>query len=190
MSTPVQTWRYYLPSGSGQEWAEIVLVSTGMFAAVSDWGNYAFAWRGFGDRDFREFVAGLAKDGDYVAGKLSTQEYDGSETLKAIKQDILRARRARGINADEAWDMWCELEEYDVKGGEFEFHRWLRESEGGRSNPDAFELGRRRYPHQARQFCQRILPRLAEALRAELEGEWNTEKWALGGSADTHAPGM
>lgn len=188
MSKPVKTWRYYITK---PEWAEVLLTSSGMFAVVSDYGNYAYPWRHHGERDFREFVAGLAKDGDYVAGKFSRRDvYQGRETLTAIKRHIIEARRIGSLDAGEVREMWDELDEFEIDGDAFGFSHWLRESDGASKIGDAFEFAVYDYPGDVKAFCQRILPRLAEVLRAELEAERNAEKWALGGPADTHAPGM
>jgi hypothetical protein len=60
----VKLYRYYLASTNARrfEWAECVLASTGFFGCVSDYGNYSFAWRGFGGGDFREFFAAIEPD--------------------------------------------------------------------------------------------------------------------------------
>lgn len=170
MSKPVQTWRYYLPSGPDRQWAEIVLVSTGMFAAVSDWGNYAFVWRGFGEC-FRAFVIKIADSPSYVMSKLSREEYDGEATETAIKKEIIRLRRAKEIIAEQAREFWHEVDERDVGSSEVGFALWYYENRGSKAIQEAHSLSEKRYPHQARQFCERIMPRLAEVLRAELEAE-------------------
>jgi hypothetical protein len=191
MTRAVTTWRYYMPSTKDQAWAEVLLTSSGMFAVVSDYGNYAYPWRAHGERDFREFVAGLAKDGNYAAGKLSQRTaYQGDATLAAIKRHICEGRRAGWCNAAEAREMWSELDAYDLDGYAEEFSRWLRESDGARKIADAFEFAVYDYPADVKAFCRLVLPRLAEVLRAELEAERSAEKWALGGPVDTHAPGM
>jgi len=47
----------YTVRGKHGEWlGQIVLTSDGMFASVTDYGNLSFAWRAFGDGDFRKFV--------------------------------------------------------------------------------------------------------------------------------------
>lgn len=191
MSKPVTTWRYYLPSTKDQPWAEVLLTSSGMFAVVSDYGNYAYPWRAHGDRDFREFVAGLAKDGDYAAGKLSQRTaYRGDETLAAIRRHILQERRSGRLTAAEASEFWNEMDEYDLDRYAEEFSRWLRESDGASTFTDAFGFAVYDYPADVKAFCRLVLPRLADVLRAEIEAERNAEKLALGGPADTHAPGM
>jgi hypothetical protein len=41
-----------------------------MFAAVSDWGNFAFAWRSIGDCTFKEFIIGMGVD--YFESKMTS----------------------------------------------------------------------------------------------------------------------
>jgi hypothetical protein len=50
--------------------AQVLLTSDGMFAAVSDWGNFSYAWRAYGDRTFKEFT--LSLDVDYFEDKMSS----------------------------------------------------------------------------------------------------------------------
>jgi len=47
--------------------AQVVLTSDGMFASVSDYGNFSYAWRSFGD-NFKEFIKNL--DVSYFGGKM------------------------------------------------------------------------------------------------------------------------
>jgi len=53
---------YTLEKENGGWLAQVVLTSDGMFAAVSDWGNFAFAWRSVGDCTFKEFIIGMGVD--------------------------------------------------------------------------------------------------------------------------------
>ena len=46
---------------------QVVLTSDGMFASVTDWGNFAFAWRSYGE-DFRDFIISI--NVDYFEGKM------------------------------------------------------------------------------------------------------------------------
>lgn len=50
---------YTLRDSNGGWLGQVVLTSDGMFSAVTDYGNMAFAWRSFGSSDFREFISGL-----------------------------------------------------------------------------------------------------------------------------------
>lgn len=61
----VQTWAYTLRDEDGRWLAQVVLAADGYFSAVSDYGNFSFAWRAFGykdGRDFRDFLSGLGVD--------------------------------------------------------------------------------------------------------------------------------
>ena len=49
----------YTLRGENEEWlGQIVLTSDGMFASVTDYGNFSYVWRSFG-KDFRDFLCGL-----------------------------------------------------------------------------------------------------------------------------------
>jgi len=50
---------YTLYDDNGSWLGQIVLTSDGMFASVTDYGNLSFAWRSYGEKDFREFLIGL-----------------------------------------------------------------------------------------------------------------------------------
>jgi hypothetical protein len=50
---------YTLKTETGNWLGQIVLTSDGMFSAVTDYGNMSFAWRNYGDKDFRQFLVGL-----------------------------------------------------------------------------------------------------------------------------------
>lgn len=59
---------YTLRTDSGQWLGQIVLTSDGMFASVTDYGNFSFSWRAYGDGDFRQFLISL--NVDYFGGKM------------------------------------------------------------------------------------------------------------------------
>lgn len=61
---------YTLRGEDGSWLGQIVLSSDGMFASVTDYGNLSYAWRNYGDRDFRQFLINL--NTDYFATKLFT----------------------------------------------------------------------------------------------------------------------
>ena len=58
---------YHLRSEDGQWLGQIVLTSDGMYASVTDWGNFSFCWRSFGD-DFKKFLCGINEE--YFAQKM------------------------------------------------------------------------------------------------------------------------
>jgi hypothetical protein len=53
---------YTLKNEVGGWLAQVLLSSDGMFAAVSDWGNFAFSWRSIGKQTFKEFLMDLGVD--------------------------------------------------------------------------------------------------------------------------------
>ena len=60
---------YTLRTEGGQWLGQVVLTEDGMFASVTDYGNFSFAWRSFGD-DFRAFLISL--NTGYFATKMTT----------------------------------------------------------------------------------------------------------------------
>lgn len=65
------TSKSYTLHGEHGEWlGQIVLTSDGMFASVTDYGNLSYAWRSYGDKDFRQFMASI--NTGYFATKLYT----------------------------------------------------------------------------------------------------------------------
>jgi len=175
----LRIWRYYLPNErepgwAGEGWAEIVLSSGGFFAAVSDYGNYAFAWRfnARGGEDFRSFVASLAGDPSYVIGKLgpcSERPYpvDYEKTIKFIRECILQARRDDSLTKEKAREEWSNVGLFADEPNDFGLQRWHHDT----SLSDSGELVCCSPPASLRAFCERTMPRLAEVLRAELQAE-------------------
>ena len=49
----------------------IVLTEDGMFASVTDYGNLSYAWRSFGNDDFRQFLCSINM------GYFATKMYGG-----------------------------------------------------------------------------------------------------------------
>jgi hypothetical protein len=60
---------YTLRTESGGWLGQIVITSDGMFSAVTDYGNFSFAWRSTGEDDFREFLVDLGVD--YFSRKMA-----------------------------------------------------------------------------------------------------------------------
>ena len=59
---------YTIRTDQGDWLGQVVLTSDGMFAAVTDFGNLSYIWRSTGEKDFREFIAGLGTG--YFGSKL------------------------------------------------------------------------------------------------------------------------
>lgn len=66
----VKAKNFTLRTETGQWLAQIVLTNDGMFASVTDWGNLSYAWRSYGDKDFRKFILDL--EIDYFGVKMYT----------------------------------------------------------------------------------------------------------------------
>ena len=165
----IQMWRYTLPTIDRIEgWGIFLMDSTGIFAAVTDYGNYAYSWSHYGEKDFREFIIGLEKSPSYLLGKVARHEYkyDGEETLKFIKKHILEYRRDANVTREEARKEWDLLEEYELEY-EYGFNQWYEST----SLDDAHEFYHESYSASAIGFAKKLIPRLAELLRAELDKE-------------------
>ncbi len=162
MSATAKMWRYSLPSIQGQGWAVVIIDSTGFFSTVSDWGNYAYWWSGHGREDFREFL--LTADADYVQRKLKPQEeYKPEATLKAIRTHILRLRRSEELEREEARDEWNLLDRQHLYT-EICFSEWMHDT----GLPGPWEFAVSGPSGDILAFCANVMPRLKEAIRAEL----------------------
>lgn len=87
MENKVTAKSYTLKTENGSWLGQIVLTSDGMLASVTDYGNLSFAWRSYGDRDFREFVISL--NVEYFGGKM----YQGNTYIlysKACQKACMR----------------------------------------------------------------------------------------------------
>jgi hypothetical protein len=184
---PIKVWRYSLPSEDGfGGWGVFFLDSAGVFAAVTDYGNASYVWRGHGERDFREFVAGLARDPHYTLGKLAQPTFewpmDVEATRKACRSAVLDARRqrARQWDRDRARIEWDALQRAE---DEHELLTWIREA----PLDDRGDLIARRPPAGMSALIEKLLPRLAAVIRAELAAE-ALPKWAHVGGGTIAAP--
>ena len=172
MSDPVKLWRYYIPSEKYEGWAVIHMDSKGFFAACSDFGNYAYHWGDFGEKDFRRFVIGLEQDPNYIGNKLDHDKwYQGSDraTIKNIKQKILRHRREKNMTSGQARDHWDLLMEY--ADGDIDFREWICQQGMYCDLSEAADCRVTEPSADLYCFCTKLLPRLCKLLREELEAE-------------------
>ena len=191
MRGPVILRRYAFPSRKGEGWAIVVLGADGYFSAVSDYGNYAFMWTSTGYADFRDFVVRLADDADYVCGKISRREFSPAGSKKLIREYIVSGRRdgsfdhrcfrdpiadpvARrrfaedDIASPKAWARY-EWELAEQIDGQDSFRDWGERTIFFRD--DWYEYAAEEFPWDARNFCSKIMPQLAVALKAEIATE-------------------
>lgn len=61
---------YELRTEHGDWLGQVVLTSDGMFASVTDFGNFSYCWRSTGEVDFRMFLIGL--NVSYFGDKMET----------------------------------------------------------------------------------------------------------------------
>lgn len=78
---------YTLKTESGHWLGQVVLTNDGAFMAVTDYGNFSFAWRHTGEDDFRKFLIGT--EVDYFGGKM----YQGMAYVAYGKKIELAAKR-------------------------------------------------------------------------------------------------
>jgi len=76
----IKTKTYTLRTESGGWLGQIVLTSDGMFASVTDYGNLSYAWRSFGDGDFRKFMS------EINVGYFGTKLYTGMAYIVHTKK--------------------------------------------------------------------------------------------------------
>ena len=152
--------KYVLGSEGGQGWAIIVIdTELNYFSTVSDWGSYAFAWGNPG-MEFRKFLMQLSTD--YLRSKLlNGRDHTDVFDLEATKQKILRAMEEDGGYDDEQ-----KLAVDDIDA-ERSYEEWQSET-----RLDApWEYAIWTPSPQCTAFCEKVMPRLKELLRAELENE-------------------
>lgn len=161
--------RYVLRSdGHGEGWAKIVIGSDGFFAAVSDYGNYAFIWSHHGCRDFREFLIRASRDWDYFVRKFDPKQlWDRNAVEDDIRRRIIEWRRDGRFTREEARAEWDLADDADFND-EVGFWQWAGET----TFPDAFEHTRYMLNPQCVAFVKKTMgERLAPILRAELDAE-------------------
>jgi len=90
MEEPITAQSYTLYTENGQWLGQVVLTSNGMYASVTDWGNYSFQWNSIGDRTFKQFL--LEIDETYFGTKM----YTGMAYLIATKKVEAACQRYAG----------------------------------------------------------------------------------------------
>lgn len=164
MAKERKLWQYDFPSIKGEGWAKIVLREDGFFAAVSDYGNYAFLWTHHGCDDFRKFF--LRVNWDYLCGKLSRRELDPDASFKEVKQEILRARRTQQWDRKKAKAARDLLSTHE---GDGDWEGFLRSAETYMYFDTPHEYAVTRYPSDAEAFAKIVVcKRLRDAIKQEL----------------------
>lgn len=82
---------YDLGRHEGQWLGEAILTSDGMFSAVTDYGNFAYAWRSTGCENVEDFILKITPD--YFAGKLISGIAYTAFPTKKIEASLTRAAK-------------------------------------------------------------------------------------------------
>ncbi len=67
-NTPISAKSYTLRTENGRWLGQVVLTTDGAFMAITDYGNFSYAWRSTGKEDFREFLNDI--NVEYFASKM------------------------------------------------------------------------------------------------------------------------
>lgn len=98
MDKPVTAQSYTLRTQQGDWLGQVVITSDGMFSAVTDWGNFGYAWRSFGD-DFKKFLLDL--NVSYFATKMCTGMAYVTHGRKIDKAALLFAEKILPVLQEE-----------------------------------------------------------------------------------------
>jgi len=156
---------YQVRPNSGWEWARIWITSDGCISIMSDYGNYGY-WFGDPGGEFRRFLTKC--DDDYLLRKFSGSERDFAEkeTVRAVRDEVLRMRRTEQLTMSEAKHEWQLILDTDWLS-EWSRQEWFEQTKIG----DAAELMRRRYPNDLWHFMKKLWPVFVEKLKTELAAE-------------------
>lgn len=178
------------------EWAILTLTEDGMFACVSDYGNYIYYWpaghRAKGE-GIREFV--LDVHYDYLLGKTCKKEDVHQKWTKEalrLRVKALRECHNKWLKAPkDRWGCtpteWCDHGDYQHLDHELHTAEWAKECldiiDGYLDKNDLNELYHRldlyfdgedisyTYSPQALTFGKFVLPQLQRMIKEELEAE-------------------
>lgn len=167
MHDQIKLYRYYVPNVNLGGWAVLHLDSAGFFGVTSDYGNYAYQWKNWGDQDFRSFVVSMQPGVDYLAKKLCNGNYvfDTSRTVRLIRDTVTSMRKDDDLSKDDArmeWELANELESENI-----DFNSWTERT----CLSDAWEFYCKSPGLDLLAFCDKSFPRLVELIRQELQSE-------------------
>ena len=164
--SPVEHWRYALPSVNLEGWAIIFIDAHGAFSARSDWGDVGYVWgpSGLPEGGFKRFL--LTCGDDYLISKFGRgrRVYDPERSLRAVKEYIISNRREWGASQEECREEWELLKQHDDLETEHNFSMWWSETK----LEEAGDLYRDKVEDRVTNFVKHVMPRLREVLRAEL----------------------
>jgi hypothetical protein len=151
----------------------IIVCDDGFFAAVSDYGNYAYRWTHHGCDDFRKFF--LKCNPEYLQGKLAEKELSVEKSFRQVKDELLETRRyavrkqppftlGERTRARECWEHIKYYEAYNDWDG------FVRDSDTYKYFDEPWQFAVGEYPSDIREFTETtICKRLRALIQAELE---------------------
>ncbi len=181
--TKSTTERYSIRLSDGWSWAIINISDDGDFNVISDFGNYSYAWRSFGD-NFKKFlvdICGRCKDNplSYLYDKLhnrsKSEMIEIEETAVNLKGVIFEERRNRDIDEDQArreYDEICSFENnVSTSCTQDLFYMWFTHEYSGELFNEFEYLSHsvvHTYDRSCEAFCREIAPVFADILKDEL----------------------
>ncbi|MDQ7095976.1 hypothetical protein REC12_20485 [Desulfosporosinus sp. PR] len=156
-------------------WATFTIDENGgLFNAQSDFGNYSYAWPNHGRKSFKHFIVqDLARDPEYVLGKISKEDYFNLEKAEnGWKARIIDIRKQDACTKKQARDAWEFINELDLSGSvDYIQNEIYSSSEISAISEEPwydFEI-ELDYPYMAVRFANEVMPMLADILRKEIE---------------------
>lgn len=160
----MKSWNYNIPSDKhGEGWAHIVIHENGMFATVSDYGNYVHQWTRSGCEDIRSFFLNAEREWQYFARKFCPERVvNHAASFKAARTFLLQERRAGNYTKDQARQVWSELGCYS------DWEEYLNSDDNTDFVDEPWNLTVREENEQVRMFTQKVMPKLVELLKEDL----------------------
>jgi len=166
----LKVWHYKIQSTkAGEGWAHVMIREDGFFATVSDYGNYAYWWTSTGKKDVREFFLRAERDWDYFARKLRPERQINKEgSFNAVLLDILKERSHGELSKAEARERYNHVKEYS---GDDDWEGFLRDDDTHKFWEEPWNFGVSELSPDVVNYAQKILPKVAKLIEAELQAE-------------------
>lgn len=163
----MKTWHYYFPNDRpGEGWAHVYISENGFFAAVSDWGHFAYMWPREGPDDFRKFFTDAESQWAYFAGKLRPEKILNEQKSWAnIKQELLERRRRKDLTKEQAREARVEMDCYSS------WDEYIASSDCNKYFDEPWDFSVHELDPDVVSFCKRVMPQLAAVLEDELSGK-------------------
>ncbi|MED1406870.1 hypothetical protein P4U07_29745 [Bacillus mycoides] len=161
--------RYTVPSVDGEGWGIILFDNTGVFSAITDFGNFAHWFMLGSNESMEEFL--LSRRPDQILCKIANEDVvDIEGTIKYIKENLIYDRRDGRFTEEDARAEWKLIEELQVDLDEYSndvaFQYWYDKTKI--QFDDVFF--QYKYSTAAVRFSNETFVRFQEKLKVELNG--------------------